>query len=142
MHWAEILDFSNLLNTFPKNLSYGNQRKILFARSLLHDPEILLLDEPTTGMDPQCRSKVWNVIDKIQKQKTIIFATQNFSEAERYADRIAILHEGDIKMDGNLDRLIETTHGLTRYSLIFSVPGPTGLYVEPQPCCSDGRHTI
>ena len=120
MHWAEILDFSNLLYTFPKNLSYGNQRKILFARSLLHDPEILLLDEPTIGMDPQCRNKVWNVIDKIQRDKTIIFASQNFSEAERYADRIAILHEGDIKMDGNLDRLIETTHGLTRYSLIFS----------------------
>jgi ABC-type multidrug transport system ATPase subunit len=124
MHWAEILDFSNLLKTYPKNLSYGNQRKILFARSLLHNPEILLLDEPTTGMDPQCRSKVWNVIDKIQKHKTIIFATQNFSEAERYADRIAILHEGDIKMDGNLDRLIETTHGLTRYSLVFSDTPP------------------
>ena len=72
------------------------------------------------GMDPQCRNIVWNVIDKLQREKTIVFATQNFSEAERYADRIAILHEGNIKMDGSLERLIETTHGLTRYSLIFS----------------------
>ena len=51
---------------------------------------------------------------------TIIFATQNIAEAERYADRIAILHNGNIKMDGELERLIETTHGLTRYKLIFS----------------------
>ena len=120
MHWAEILEFSHLLNTLPNDLSYGIQRKVLFARSLIHDPKILLLDEPTTGMDPHSRSTIWNIIDKLQKSKTIIFATQNFSEAERYADRIAILHEGNIKMDGSLERLIETTHGLTRYSLIFS----------------------
>ena len=120
MHWSEILEFSNVLNKHPNSLSYGMQRKVLFARSLIHDPQILLLDEPTIGMDPHSRSTIWNVIDKLQKSKTIVFATQNFSEAERYADRIAILHEGNIKMDGSLERLIETTHGLTRYSLIFS----------------------
>ena len=130
MHWAEILGFSHLLNKFLNDLSYGEQRKILFARSLLHDPEIILLDEPTIGMDPQCRNKIWNVVDKLQRHKTIIFATQNFSEAERYADRIAILHEGNIKMDGNLDRLIETTHGLTRYSLIFSELPPESFMLE------------
>ena len=92
---------------------------MLFARALIHDPEVLLLDEPTTSMDPHSRNCIWDVIDKFQKRKTIIFATQNFSVAERYADRIAILHEGNIKMDGTLDKLIETTHGLSHYKITF-----------------------
>ena len=96
----------------------------MFARALVHDPEVLLLDEPTTGMDPHSRSTVWNILDRLQHKKTIIFVTQNFSEAERYSDRIAILHEGNIKMDGTLERLIETTHGLTHYRLAFSKEPP------------------
>ena len=124
LHWATILEFTDLLNQYPYDLAYGYQRKILFARSLVHEPEILLLDEPTKGMDPNSKVSVWNVLDKIQKNKTIIFTTQDFTEAERYADRIAILHDGNIKMDGTLDRLIEATHGLTRYSLIFTESPP------------------
>ena len=124
LHWAEILGFSKFLKQYPDQLAYGFQRKILFARALVHNPEVLLLDEPTTGMDPHSRSSVWNVLDKLQQNKTIIFATQNFTEAERYADRIAILHDGNIKMDGSLERLLETTHGLTRYRLVFSEEPP------------------
>ena len=96
----------------------------MFARTLVHDPEVLLLDEPTTGMDPHSRSAVWNILDRLHNKKTIIFVTQNFTEAERYSDRIAILHEGNIKMDGTLERLIETTHGLTHYRLAFSKEPP------------------
>ena len=124
LHWADLLDFSEFLNQSPAKLAYGLQRKILFARALIHDPEVLLLDEPTTGMDPHSRSMVWNILDRLQHKKTIIFVTQNFSEAERYSDRIAILHEGNIKMDGTLERLIETTHGLTHYRLAFSKEPP------------------
>jgi len=130
LHWADILDFTQYLKQYPEKLAYGFKRKVLFARSLIHDPEVLLLDEPTTGMDPHSRSSVWNVLDKLQKDKTIIFATQNFSEAERYADRIAILHDGNIKMDGSLERLIETTHGLTRYRLVFSEAPPEEFLIQ------------
>tara|TARA_B100000945_G_scaffold314695_1_gene312659 strand:- start:763 stop:1689 length:927 start_codon:yes stop_codon:yes gene_type:complete len=119
-HWSEVLGFSEYLNYLPYDLSYGYQKLVLFARCLIHEPEVLLLDEPTSGMDPGSRNRLWNVIDKIYKDKTIIFASQNFTEAERYSDRIAILHNGNIKMDGNLEKLIESTHGLTRYSITFS----------------------
>jgi ABC-type multidrug transport system ATPase subunit len=129
-HWAEILEFTHLLQHYPDKLSYGFKRKVLFVRALIHDPEVLLLDEPTTGMDPHSRSSVWNVLDKLQKSKTIVFATQNFTEAERYADRIAILHNGNIKMDGSLERLIETTHGLTRYRLTFAEAPPEEFMVQ------------
>ena len=124
LHWADLLNFSEFLNQYPSKLAYGLQRKILFARTLVHDPEVLLLDEPTTGMDPHSRSAVWNILDRLHNKKTIIFVTQNFTEAERYSDRIAILHEGNIKMDGTLERLIETTHGLTHYRLAFSKEPP------------------
>ena len=124
LHWADLLNFSESLNQYPRKLAYGLQRKILFARTLVHDPEVLLLDEPTTGMDPHSRSAVWNILDRLHNKKTIIFVTQNFTEAERYSDRIAILHEGNIKMDGTLERLIETTHGLTHYRLAFSKEPP------------------
>jgi len=124
LHWIELLGFTQFLNHPIKDLPYGIKRKILFARALVHDPPVLLLDEPTTGMDPHSRSAVWNILDKLHHSKTIIFATQNFTEAERYSDRIAILHEGNIKMDGTLERLIETTHGLTHYRLAFSKEPP------------------
>ena len=129
-HWADILDFTHFLQQYPDKLSFGFKRKVLFVRALIHDPEVLLLDEPTTGMDPHSRSSVWNVLDKLQKSKTIVFATQNFTEAERYADRIAILHDGNIKMDGSLERLIETTHGLTRYRLAFAEAPPEEFMVK------------
>ena len=124
LHWAELLGFTQYLKQSPYDQAFGLQRKILFARALVHDPKVLLLDEPTTGMDPQSRSTVWNILDKLHYDKTIIFATQNFTEAERYANRIAILHQGNIKMDGTLERLIETTHGLTNYRLKFSKEPP------------------
>ena len=130
LHWAEILGFTQLLKKYPYKLSHGFQRKVLFARALVHDPEVLLLDEPTNGMDPHSRRSVWNVLENLQKRKTIIFATQNFTEAERYADRIAILHDGNIKMDGSLERLIETTHGLTRYRLVFAEEPPKEFMVQ------------
>ena len=122
LHWCEMLGLSKLLYSSPYEQSFGVQRKILFARALVHNPPVLLLDEPTTGMDPQSRDAVWNILDKIHYSKTIIFATQNFTEAERYANRVAILHQGNIKMDGTLEKLIETTHGLTNYRLVFSEP--------------------
>ncbi len=122
--WSEILEFKQQLQKYPSDLASGHLRKVIFARALIHDPEVILLDEPTAGLDPHTRSKVWDVLDKLHTSKTILFTTQNLSEAERYADRIAILHNGNIKMDGTLDRLIETTHGLTRYRLSFTKNPP------------------
>ena len=129
LDWAERLDFGMNLTQMPKDLSNGKKRLVQFARALVHDPEVIILDEPTTGLDPHSRTKVWDVLDKLHQHKTILFATQNFAEAERYADRIAILDHGNIKMDGTLERLIETTHGLTRYRLSFSQP-PTDEFMD------------
>ena len=128
-NWAEKLSFLDLLDKLPQYLSYGKQRIIMFARALIHDPEVIFLDEPTKGLDASLRKTVWDVLDKMHLDKTIVFCTHNFEEAERYADRIAILHKGNIKMDGTLEKLIETTHGLTRYRLSFKSL-PTSDFME------------
>ena len=79
-------------------------------------------------MDTLSKNKIWDIIDKFTPRKTILFSTQDLEEAERYSDRIAILHNGNIKMDGTLERLIETTHGLSRYVLSFKDTPPTEFF--------------
>ncbi len=130
LYWADVLDFKNLLREYPFHLSFGHQRKICFAQAIIHNPSVVLLDEPTTGLDPQSRAKIWSTMDKLLEKKTILFTTQNFSEAERYAERIAILHHGNIKMNGTLDKLIETTRGLARYRISFETEPPEDLLIE------------
>ena len=106
-------------NEFHKTLSKGQMRVVQYMRAIVHDPDILLLDEPTKEIDPHYKKMIWKNIDKMHNQKTIVFVTQDFREAERYAERIAILYNGNIQMDGSLDKLIETTKGLSRYRLFF-----------------------
>ena len=115
-----MLNFKDYLSSTIETLSRGEVRKIQLARALLHDPSILLLDEPTSGIDPNNKIMIWDALDRIAKHKTILFVTQDFNEAERYADRIAILHNGNVKMDGSLDRLLTATKGLTKYKIRFS----------------------
>ena len=79
LDWAERLDFRINLNQVPDTLSNGNKRLVQFSRALVHDPEVIILDEPTTGLDPHSRTKVWDVLDKLHQHKTIIFTTQNFA---------------------------------------------------------------
>ena len=117
--YSDIFDFKSNLAKHPNQLSKGTQRTIQFVRSIIHDPEVLLLDEPTTFMDPINKIKFWNILDRISKDKTLLFTTQDFNEAEKYADRISILHNGNIRMDGSLDRLVGTIKGIAKYQIRF-----------------------
>ena len=118
-NFSEIFNFNHILFEKPSNQSLGVLRSIQFSRALLHDPKVLLLDEPTSGMDPQYKIKLWNILDRVGSDKTILYTTQDFSEAEKFADRISILHNGDIKMDGSLGRLVGATKGLSKYEIRF-----------------------
>ena len=118
-NFSEIFNFNHILFDKPLNQPLGVLRSIQFSRALLHDPKVLLLDEPTSGMDPQYKTKLWNILDRVGSDKTILFTTQDFSEAEKFADRISILHKGDIKMDGSLGKLIGATKGLSKYEIRF-----------------------
>jgi ABC-type multidrug transport system ATPase subunit len=78
-------------------LSGGMRRRLLLARGLVHDPELLLLDEPTVGLDPQIRTEIWSLIDGLRTQgKTILMSTHYIEEAERLADEVALMHHGRV----------------------------------------------
>jgi lipooligosaccharide transport system ATP-binding protein len=85
-----------------KTLSGGMKRRLLIARSLVHDPELILLDEPTVGLDPQIRQELWTLIDELRSQgKTLLMSTHYIEEAERLADRVAIVNAGRVVAEGS-----------------------------------------
>ncbi len=99
--YAALLDFENLLKRQYGKLSGGQKRRVDIARALLHDPDILILDEPTTGLDPQTRKLVWQVLDKLRKERELtIFLTTHYMEEVVNADYIVILNEGKIVAEG------------------------------------------
>jgi ABC-2 type transport system ATP-binding protein len=86
--------------------SGGMRRRLDIAMSLIGEPPVVFLDEPTTGLDPQARLEVWDAVQRLAARgTTILLTTQYLDEAEQLADRIAILHRGRILVDGTLDEL-------------------------------------
>ena len=99
-----------------ENLSGGMKRRLSIARALLNDPKILILDEPTTGLDPQTRQIIWNKLKALKKNGTTILLTTHFmEEAEKLCDNISIIDNGEIKVSGNPQLLI--SENLPKYIL-------------------------
>ena len=98
---STLLDFESFINRPVGKLSGGQRRRIDIARALLHDPKILILDEPTTGLDPQTRKLLWNVITDLRKDKGMtVFLTTHYMEEAADADYIVILDSGKISAQG------------------------------------------
>jgi ABC-2 type transport system ATP-binding protein len=88
-----------------RKLSGGLQRRLSIAMSLMSDPQIIFLDEPTLGLDPHARQSVWNYIKKLKTQKTILLTTHYFEEADYLADKIAIMKNSKIIENGTSSEL-------------------------------------
>ncbi len=98
---CEKLEFKDLLKRTVRKLSGGQRRRIDIARALLHDPKILILDEPTTGLDPQTRMLLWQVIDELRKENGMtVFLTTHYMEEAADADYVVILDSGKIAAKG------------------------------------------
>ena len=98
---ASLLDFSELLSRTVGKLSGGQRRRIDVARALLHSPEILILDEPTTGLDPQTRKTLWDVVNGLRKNEDMtVFLTTHYMEEAAEADYVVILDSGKIAAEG------------------------------------------
>ncbi len=98
---ADLLDFKSFLSKSVGKLSGGQRRKIDIARALIHQPKILILDEPTTGLDPQTRKLVWNVLNQLRKENHMtIFLTTHYMEEASDADYVIILDSGKIVAEG------------------------------------------
>ncbi len=106
----EILDNLKLTdqrNAYARTLSGGMRRRLLIGKALVHDPEIIILDEPTAGVDIDIRTSVWNYIKKISKQgKTICLTTHYLEEAESLCDKITIINHGKKVIEGSKNDLL------------------------------------
>jgi lipooligosaccharide transport system ATP-binding protein len=106
----ELLDFMQLsdrANSRVEPLSGGLKRRLTIARSLVNDPEVLLLDEPTTGLDPQARHVVWDRLFRLkQRGVTVILTTHYMDEAEQLCDRLVVMDKGKIVAEGSPLELI------------------------------------
>ena len=107
----ELLDFVQLTdraNDKVEPLSGGMKRRLTIARSLVNDPEVMLLDEPTTGLDPQARHVVWDRLYRLkQSGVTLVLTTHYMDEAEQLCDRLVVMDKGQIAAEGSPRQLIE-----------------------------------
>ena len=100
-HLARLLDFEDLLKRQVGKLSGGQRRRIDIARALIHRPKILILDEPTTGLDPQTRKLLWSVISDLRKNENMtVFLTTHYMEEAADADYVVIIDSGSISAEG------------------------------------------
>ena len=98
---SQLLEFGDLLRRPLGKLSGGQRRRIDIARALLHGPEILILDEPTTGLDPQTRVNLWQVVERLRREAGLtVFLTTHYMEEAADADYVVIIDHGQIAAEG------------------------------------------
>ena len=107
-HFLDLYELKKYQKAKPNTLSGGYSRRVLLARSLIHNPNFLILDEPTVGLDPHIRRQLWEIIRQLKHQGvSVLLTTHYLDEAEALADRVCVLDQGKI-------RLIDTPEGLKR----------------------------
>jgi lipooligosaccharide transport system ATP-binding protein len=111
----ELLEFALLSDRADdriQRLSGGMKRRLLVARALMNDPELIVLDEPTTGLDPQARLAVWRALERLRRQGvTLLLTTHYMEEAARLCDRLLIMDDGRIVSEGEPEALVRRHAG-------------------------------
>lgn len=121
-------------------LSKGMKRKVAIARSLMHDPGLLIYDEPTSGLDPMTSRSVLDYVKDLRDQgKTVIFSAHNLFQVEEACDLVLILRRGKVVAKGTMPELRETFGSLT-YQVFFRVPDPATFATSVDYAASDGRY--
>jgi ABC-2 type transport system ATP-binding protein len=119
-----LCQMEDILERFNDKISGGQKQRLLLALALVNDPELVFLDEPTTGLDPQARRHVWDIVRTIKTQgKTVVLTTHYMEEAEKLCDEIAIMDQGAIIAQGSpADLLQEHGKGVLASLPAFSFP--------------------
>ena len=112
-------------DSFVKTFSGGMKRRLEIARALIHTPQILFLDEPTLGLDPQTRNHIWNYVKELNKKEgmTVFFTTHAMEEAEKYANKIAIIDYGKIIAFGTVAEIKKKTRTKTIEEAFLKLTG-------------------
>ena len=150
----EFVQLADRADDQVEPLSGGMKRRLTIARSLINEPEILLLDEPTTGLDPQARHVVWDRLFRLKQQGvTLVLTTHYMDEAEQLCDRLVVMDAGRIVAEGSPRELIERYSTPEVLELRFDpgdaraarrrswprVPAPAPSRCWPTGCCSTSR---
>ena len=110
LHFAKRLEITDALSRHTKGFSRGMRQKTALLRALAHGPDILLLDEPTAGLDVTSARTVRNLVGQLRDEGgTVIYSTHHLAEAQQVCDRIIIVHNGTIRADGSPSQLLELT---------------------------------
>lgn len=122
----ELVGLDERKNVMSKTLSGGEKKKLGIALSMVNSPELLFLDEPTTGLDPRARRDLWKLIEGTKRRgTTVVLTTHYLDEAEKLADDVAIMHKGRIIAQGTPEQLV-SKHG-KKTSIVLVGAGPEGL---------------
>jgi len=146
----EVVELTEVRNTQVRKLSGGQRRRLDFALALAGDPDLVFLDEPTTGFDPEARRRCWAAIENLRRLgKTVLLTTHYLDEAEQLADRIAILRAGRIELAGTTHEVAARAGLATRISFTTPsalrcgrVPLPGGIDLSvrgPESVCHTGN---
>ena len=117
--FAKDLKILDILQTPAAKVSPGNRKKAMIIRELVHDPSILILDEPTSFMDAPSTRQTWDLLRGLAGEKTIIYVSQYLPEVEQANDRILVMQNGKIVLDGTLDTLLESTLQYHQFEIEF-----------------------
>src|SRR5580693_6010635 len=128
---AQLLDVFGLADrrkAMSTDLSGGQAKRLLIARALVHRPDVLFLDEPTAGLDPQTRVNLWDILRVLHDQgQTILLTTHYMEEAQALCDRIAVVDHGKILAEGSLGKLLADAGAETVVTVRYEQPVPDGL---------------
>jgi ABC-2 type transport system ATP-binding protein len=106
---VRLLDLEEKRNSQTRELSGGQRQRLAVALALVNDPEIVFLDEPTTGMDPAARRALWDIVTDLQREgRTVLLTTHYMEEAETLCDRLAIMDHGHILAAGTVRELVDS----------------------------------
>ena len=117
--YSSALNLDPFLNEYAFRVSGGVQKKAMLVRGLIHNPDILVVDEPTGYMDAESIRLTWDLIKELKGEKSIIYVSNSLTEIEQAHDRILVFHEGRIIMDGHLDKLLESTLDYHQFQIEF-----------------------
>ncbi len=120
-----MVDLNDRRKDFVKTFSGGMKRRLEIARSLMHTPAVLFLDEPTIGLDPQTRNKMWEYVKELRTTKglTVLFTTHYMEEAEKAADIVFIIDHGKIVARGTVDEIKKSTDTKTLEEAFLKLTG-------------------
>jgi sodium transport system ATP-binding protein len=132
---VQLLDLRNFIDQRCSTLSTGQKQRVTLARGLMHDPPVMLLDEPTRGLDVVGSQAIFRFIDLLKHRgKVVLLSTHRLDEAERVCDRFGLLHRGNLQFEGTLSELQQATgkpHLVDMFVALLNAPQGSDFEVNP-----------